>query len=233
MWTEDWGGVHMLGGMPGTVIRNNLIYNINGTRSRSYAIYHDNGNGYVTVKNNILANAGANLVFAKGGGHVYENNILVSNGVAAIKFSGLTEPFRAEKNIVFSNNGRGMYSYGDARPRSSLLTLDKNVYWCADCEDENSLDFDGGLFDTWQGLGLDQNSVTADPGLGNTDNLDFSFSGAAPADMGIEPINISEIGLEGDAEWVSKASQVEPKEIWEGQVKEEKYLVDAFILRWI
>ena len=95
--TEDWGAVHMLGGMPGTIIRNNLMYNINGTRSRSYAIYHDNGNGFVTVKNNILINAGANLVFAKGGGHIYENNILVSNGVAAIKLSGLTESFRAEK----------------------------------------------------------------------------------------------------------------------------------------
>ena len=225
--TEDWGGVHMLGGMPGTVIRNNLIYNINGTRSRSYAIYHDNGNGFVTVKNNILANAGANLVFAKGGGHVYENNILVSNGVAAIKLSGLTESFRAEKNIIVSRNGRGMYSYGDARQRSSQLTLDKNVYWCSGCVDEYSLDFDGGLFDTWQGLGLDENSVAADPGLGNTANLDFSFSGAAPSEFGIEPIDISEIGLEGDAEWISKATQVEPKPIWEGQIREEKYLVDT------
>ena len=225
--TEDWGAVHMLGGMPGTIIRNNLMYNINGTRSRSYAIYHDNGNGFVTVKNNILANAGANLVFAKGGGHVYENNILVSNGVAAIKLSGLTESFQAEKNIVISQNGRGMYSYGDARQRSSQLTLDKNVYWCSGCEDEYDLDFDGGSFDTWQGLGLDQNSVAADPGLGNTANLDFSFSGSAPAELGIEPIDITEMGLEGDPEWVSKAAQVEPKEIWEGQIREEKYLVDT------
>ena len=225
--TEDWGAVHMLGGMPGTVIRNNLVYNINGTRSRSYAIYHDNGNGFVTVKNNILANAGANLVFAKGGGHVYENNILVSTGVAAIKLSELTESFRAEKNIIVSQNGRGMYSYGDARQRSSQLTLDQNVYWCSGCEDENSLDFDGGLFDTWQGLGLDQNSVVADPGLGNTANLDFSFSGSDPAELGIEQIDITEMGLEGDAEWVSKAAQIEPKEIWEGQIREEKYLVDT------
>ena len=226
----DWSGIHFLGGTEGSIVRNNLIYNVGGYQPATYAVYHDNGNAGTLVENNILLSTAGELSFVKGRDHVYRNNVMINQtGVAIFRTrQDLIGGLDVQRNIMVTGKSRGVFSYQGAREFVERMTFDNNLYFCPDCDDENGIDgidFDGGSFASWQALGQDQNSTYGDPGFFNVDNFNFNFQNSNAGAQGITRIRTAEIGLEGDADWTGRAPTA-PIPRYERQQEAECYLVD-------
>jgi hypothetical protein len=98
--------------------------------------------------------------------------------------------------------------------KESPGSWDENLYWHTDEKDQ--LKFFKLGFAEWQALGLDRNSLIADPQFVNAAGYDFRFRPGSPAlKLGFQPIDTSRVGLYGDPAWVEEARRVKhPKTVF-------------------
>jgi len=204
---NDIGGVYTLGVSPGTIVRNNRVHDIrsNPKLYGGWGLYTDEGSSEIVFENNIVYNT------ETGGFHQhYGQNNIVRNNVLAFSRNAqvmrtLPEPglsFTFERNIVFFNNGELL---GDEWS-DDHFAFDYNLYWDTS---GRPLDFGGRTWAEWQAAGMDLHSINLNPEFTNPDEANFTFGAGSPAhSIGITPIDASNIGLYGEAEWVDKPNAI-------------------------
>lgn len=197
---SDMGGIYTLGVSPGTVLRNNHIHDVYSYSYGGWGLYTDEGSTGIVLENNIVHDT------KSGGFHQhYGKDNIVRNNIFAWAMDGQIVRSRQEehqsfdfrRNIVLTNNGevlRGNWGNGN-------YTIAENLYW----DTSGRVPYFGGMpFDEWQALGRDQGSQLADPRFVDAEGRNFTLRPDSPAlAMGFQPIDVNEIGLYGDPEWVA------------------------------
>jgi parallel beta-helix repeat protein len=187
---SDLGGVYTLGEQPGTIIRNNLIYNVTGVMYGGWGIYLDEATTGVLVENNVVhdcTHAGFEQHYGRE--NVVRNNIFAYNRDFQLTRVLADQPlsFTMERNIIYFDRGALM---GDSW--TGGLKMDHNIYWNTQSP---NISFVGKSWKEWQATGMDTHSLIADPLFVNADNFDFRLKPGSPAlKMGFEQIDLSTVG---------------------------------------
>lgn len=188
---SDMGGVYLLGSAPGTVVRNNLIHDVDSWSYGGWGIYTDEGSTGVTIENNVVYKT-------KSGGfhqHYGKDNVVRNNILALARTEQIARSrkeahrsFTFERNIVYFREGLllGKNWDGDG------FALDHNLYYSAA---GGPIAFPGGDFASWQARGHDRHSRIADPRFVNPESGNFTLAPDSPAlQMGFVPIDLSQVG---------------------------------------
>ncbi len=202
---SDMGGIYSLGVSPGTIERFNLIHDIYSYSYGGWGLYTDEGSSEILLENNIVYNTKTGGFHQHyGRDNILRNNIFAFSRQAQIIRSRQEDhnSFNFEHNIVYCDNGEilgGNWGNGNYH-------MDYNLYWDTS---EADLDFDGLDFEEWQAKGRDRHSIIKDPMFVDAQNYDFGLKPGSPAEqIGFRPIDTSEIGLYGDAEWVNAPKKI-------------------------
>ncbi|NLY00191.1 MAG: right-handed parallel beta-helix repeat-containing protein [Rhodopirellula sp.] len=204
----DMGGIYCLGDSPGTVIRNNLVHDVYDHHTGSLAIYTDEGSTGILIENNI----GYGTTYANFHQHYGKENIVRNNIWALGKDYQLSRArqeehisFTFERNIVYFNNGK-LLKGGWTNDK---FVMDRNLYWDTSHPD-GDIQFAGATLAEWQARGHDRHSLIADPKFVDADHFDFRLQADSPAfQLGFVPIDVGQIGLYGDPEWVALPRQIQ------------------------
>jgi len=209
---SDMGAIYTLGISPGTVLRNNLIHDVEANHYGGWGIYNDEGSSHILIENNIVYNtkfAGYNIHFCKE--VTVRNNIFAFGRLQQLSRSRV-EPHKSvfvENNIVYWRQGKLLdnnwkdkpYTFhfhpknpGGTRETTSTFDMDWNVYYNpALALDE--VQFNGMSWAEWHETGKDRHSVYADPLFVDPDNYDFRLKPGSPAlAMGFQPIDVTHVG---------------------------------------
>jgi hypothetical protein len=198
---SDMGGIYTLGVQPGTVIRNNLIHGVRSAHYGGWCLYPDEGSSHMLMENNVCYDADrqafhqhygrenmvVNNVFAfgkdaavcysKGESHcgiTFLRNLFISDGSpmfsGGYQYSFKKEHIRSDSNLFFDTTGKP--------PKFTELPKSKPI----------------GVKD-WKALGLDPNSIVADPKFKNVRLRDFRLKPDSPAfKIGFKPIDLDDVG---------------------------------------
>ncbi|OGV57230.1 MAG: hypothetical protein A2283_21120 [Lentisphaerae bacterium RIFOXYA12_FULL_48_11] len=212
---SDAGLIYCLGVSPGSVIRNNVFHDMwpYSKPALGWGIYLDGQTGCYLVESNLVYNTlSGGLMFNNGGHeHVIRNNIFALSAEYALWPYSEKRPSTFHDNIVYLTQGKLLIPHGEnslnerIKAKESVGDWNNNVYWCTGGADQ--LKFYRRTFAEWQELGLDRNSLIADPKFSNVNKHDFRLKKSSPAlRHGFKPIDISSVGLYGDSDWVKEAS---------------------------
>lgn len=209
---SDMGAIYTLGISPGTVIRNNLIHDVNANHYGGWGIYDDEGSSHLLIEKNIVYNtkfAGYNIHFCKE--VTVRNNIFAFGRLQQLSRSRV-EPHKSvffENNIVYWKEGKLLDNNWKDKPYqfyfhpksssgthevTSTFDMDWNLYYNPTLNlDEVS--FNGMTWEQWHETGKDKHSVYADPLFVDADHYDFRLRPDSPAlAMGFEPIDVTAVG---------------------------------------
>ncbi len=209
---SDMGGIYLLGVAPGTILRNNLIHDVESHGYGGWGIYTDEGSTHVLIENNIVYNTKCGSFDQHyGKENMVRNNIFALGREEAINRSRVEEhiSYFMERNIIYWETdipvlkGRWydvhyMHRPGkpwlDAEPDSLTEVFDYNLYY----NPNKTLDevrFGDWTFEQWRARGQDGHSLYADPGFTDPKNGDFSMPADSPAyEVGFRPIDMSTVG---------------------------------------
>lgn len=210
---SDMGGIYTLGVSPGTIIRNNLIHDVQANRYGGWGIYNDEGSAYLLIENNIVYNT----KFAPYNIH-YAKELTVRNNIFA--FGKLEELNRTkgephpsvylEKNIIYWDAIKDPYSadwkdqtyayHVDPRNKkqpikTSNFYTDYNIFFNPRFP-LDSLTFNGNSWLQWHKSGKDIHSLYCDPMFVDPGNFNFKLKPGSPAFLqGFKQIDMSTVGI--------------------------------------
>ncbi len=209
---SDMGAIYTLGISPGTVLRNNLIHDVEANRYGGWGIYNDEGSTHLLIEDNVVYNtkfAGYDIHYCK---EVTVRNNIFAFGRFQQLCRGRVEPHKSvffENNIVYWKEGKLLdgnwkdkpyrfYFHPDSergtRETTSTFDMDWNVYYNPTLS-LDKVEFNGMTWDKWHEAGKDTHSVYADPLFVDPDHYDFRLRPESPAlEMGFEPIDVTTVG---------------------------------------
>ncbi len=206
----DMGGIYTLGEAPGTVLRGNLIHDIDGSGSSSMTgLYNDNSTTDMIMENNVVYNVrDGGYKFGSGRANVVRNNIFIAgrNGQTLFciyyperdKHLGVT----LEKNIFYGSGDRLL---AGSRKLQNFVAFKNNLYWEPSGK---PLDFRGKDFQQWQASGRDAGSIVADPLFVAPENRDYRLKPGSPAlKLGFKPFDLTQAGVYGSEAWKQEAAR--------------------------
>jgi hypothetical protein len=92
---SDGGGIYTLGRQPGTVLRGNVIHDVqlNAGRAESNGLFIDEGSSEILIEQNTIYNiARSPIRFHKAKGNTIRNNVLVtSDGTPPFRYNATDE----------------------------------------------------------------------------------------------------------------------------------------------
>ncbi len=193
---SDMGAIYTLGIQRGTVVRNNLIHDVNAFTYGGWGLYTDEGSSYITLENNVVyrcKSAGFHQHYGRE--NVVQNNIFAFNTEHQLMRSREEEhrSFSFERNIVYFDSGDLLGSTWT----NNRFWLDNNVYFDARPEARlETMRFAGATFAEWQARGHDRHSVIADPLFYNPTAFNFRLNDNSPAlRLGFKSIDLSKVGI--------------------------------------
>ena len=207
---SDMGGIYTLGVSPGTVLRGNLIHDIDANQYGGWGIYNDEGSSHILIENNIVYDtkfAGYNIHYAKE--LTVRNNIFALGRLQQLS-RGIIEPHKScffENNIVYFEEGTLLDNQWSDNPydfyyrpgsgvqkTDSTFDMDWNVYFNPKQSVED-VRFNGKTFQDWKKTGKDTHSVYADPLFVDVAKRDFRLRPDSPAlKLGFQSIDLSTAG---------------------------------------
>jgi len=209
---SDMGAIYMLGVAPGTVVKNNLIHDIESHGYGGWGIYTDEGSTHVLIENNIVYNtkcAGFDQHYGRE--NFVRNNIFALGREDQIHRSRLDEhiSFYIERNILYCRGDTPLlggnwdtitYMNKPGKPwhpaeiDSLTHVFDYNLYFNPD-KSAADIRFADRTFDEWRAGGQDIHSAIADPLFADPENGDFTLSPDSPAyALGFKDIDMSTVG---------------------------------------
>jgi len=196
---SDMGGVYLLGAQPGTVVRGNFIHHVKSRKYGGWALYTDEGSGYVTLENNICCFTSDNSYHQ----HYGRMNV-VRNNIFAFSEKHLCNVTRFEGHlsIIFENNillskGQPIYKLKQNCVTLGTVGSGRNLFWDVTTDKPVIYDgFDKPLdLDAIKEYGMDFDSETGDPMFADPDNMDFTLDNNSPAlKLGFKRIDTHDIG---------------------------------------
>jgi hypothetical protein len=185
----DMGAIYLLGGRRGTIVRNNVLHDINAVRF-GWGVYLDEGCCDVVVENNLVYRAAHGAFHLHyGRENVVRNNIFALGGDPQIYRSRHEEHqgFSVERTIVYWTSGSPL-----TRSTAANVRFDHNVYGGIA---EKGFRVSKMTWQQWRAAGQDKNSVIADPMFVDAAKDDFRLRPESPAkQVGFEPFDISDVG---------------------------------------
>jgi parallel beta-helix repeat protein len=189
---SDMGGVYTLGVQPRTVVRNNLIHDVNAYAYGGWGLYTDEGSSGIVLENNVVyrcQSAGFHQHYGRE--NVIRNNIFAFNKEAQLMRTRI-EPhlsFIFTNNIVYFDAGWLLGgNWGDD------LQMDHNIYF-------DTRAITGGnqtreTLSAWQKRGHDLHSLFVDPLFAAPRREDFHLKPNSPAlRFGFRQIDLSGVGV--------------------------------------
>lgn len=189
---SDMGGVYTLGVQPGTVVRNNLIHDVNICVYGGWGLYTDEGSSGIVLESNVVyrcQSAGFHQHYGRA--NVIRNNIFAFNREAQLMRTRI-EPglsFIFTNNIVYFDAGWLFGgNWGDD------LEMDHNIYFDTRATAGNSQSRE--TLRAWGKRGHDLHSLFVDPLFIAPRREDFRLEPNSPAlRFGFRPIRMSGVGV--------------------------------------
>lgn len=205
--TGDSGAIHTYTtwhAKTGNRIRNNIIGDVVGMGTTidgqivrphyTWGVYLDNDTDNTLVRDNIVYRTVLGSVYIHGGsGNVIENNILV-DATEKQFYHGPSRGHdgkdnRFERNVVAFSSPTGTLGLGP-KDNPEILFSDHNLFWAGGREI--------GELERLHQLGLDQQSIVADPLFVDPPHDDYRLRPESPAfSLGFQPIDTSRVGRQG------------------------------------
>jgi hypothetical protein len=196
---SDMGGIYTLGVQPGTVLRGNLIHDIEKSNYGGWAIYPDEGSAHMLIENNVCYNTSSTVFHQHyGRENIVRNNIWAFGREGIIQLSRRGEAHNSltfERNIILSN-GQGIHigGYGHKLSEPNLVS-DLNLIWDVAGEPFAKQGEEKLSVAKLQEFGLETHSVVADPKFADAENADFTLAEDSPAfALGFKAIDLSDVG---------------------------------------
>lgn len=209
---SDMGAIYTLGVSPGTVIKNNLIHDVDAHNYGGWGIYNDEGSTHILVENNIVYNtkfAGYNINYAKE--ITVRNNIFAFGRLQQLSRNS-AEPHQSvyfENNIIYWKEGvlldenwrdKPYEFYFEPSPKTgirdvtSTFDMDYNIYYNPMLLID-SIAFNKLSWKEWQQSGKDKHSLFTDPLFTDASSYDFTLKKNSPASqIGFQPIDMQDVG---------------------------------------
>ncbi len=196
---SDMGGIYTLGVQPGTVLRGNLIHDIEKSNYGGWAIYPDEGSSHILIENNVCYNTSSTVFHQHyGRENVVRNNIWAFGREGMIQLSRRGEAHNSltfERNIILSD-GQAIHvgGYGHKINEPNLIS-GLNLIWDVAGEPFATQAGEKLTVAQLQEAGLERHSVVADPGFAEAKAADFTLAEDSPAfGLGFEAIDLSDVG---------------------------------------
>lgn len=208
----DGNGIYIRGAGAGNVIRRNYIHHLLGPTRMQAAIRTDGGQRDTVMAENVIYQCTSKGIVLKLNNRV-ENNVVVDLVEAqfrgeSIPASYLTlresplEGATIQRNIFSSSSGRAVYFDETKERRFPVMArakdadTDFNLYYGGSANDVDAVHLRKSQDD-----GSDAHSQAVDPLLINPAAGDFRLAPGSPArDLGIESLDVSEMGLRPTAQ---------------------------------
>lgn len=206
---SDMGAVYTLGIQKGTVIRNNLIHDVNSFTYGGWGLYPDEGSTDILWENNVVYRT------KSAGFHQhYGRENLVRNNIFAFGKEHQLMRTREEQhlsfifihNIVYFDSG----SLLGSNWKNDRYVSDFNLFFDArpGASPEN-LKWSGATLSQWQQRGHDVHSIVEDPLFAAPAQHDFRLQNDSPAvKLGFNPIDLGKVGVR------PKSERTEESPIW-------------------
>jgi len=193
---SDMGAIYTLGIQKGTIVRNNLIHDINSFTYGGWGLYPDEGSSEIIWENNIVyrtKSAGFHQHYGRE--NIVRNNIF-SFGKEHQLMRTRAEPhvsFIFSNNIVYFDSGDLLGSDWS----NEHYSMDRNLYFdTRSAADAGSMKFAGVTLEQWRQRGHDLNSIIADPLFVAPQGGDFRLKKNSPAfGLGFKPIDMGSVGV--------------------------------------
>jgi hypothetical protein len=193
---SDMGAVYTLGIQKGTVIRNNLIHDVNAFTYGGWGLYTDEGSTDIVLENNVVyrtKSAGFHQHYGRD--NVVRNNVFAFGKEHQLMRSREEEhlSFTFERNLVYFDSGDLLGSTWS----NNRFKMESNLYFDARSEaSPDSLRFKDATLAQWRQRGHDRNSLVADPLFRAPAKFDFRLKPGSPAfKLGFQPIDLSTVGV--------------------------------------
>jgi len=195
---SDMGGIYLLGTQPGTVLRGNVIHDVESYAYGGWGLYTDQGSSFVVAEDNVVYRTRTGGFHQHyGRANVLRNNIFALSTLYEIKHSRPqhVRSFTITGNIIYPSAEadmlHGRWGRGD-------YVMKNNIYWS---EADRAPRFNGGSLDDWKKGDRGRGSIAAPPLLADPGGGDFSLRADSPASrIGFEPIDTSDVGPRSPAE---------------------------------
>ena len=200
---SDMGGIYALGAQPGTILRGNVIHDVESRHYGGHCIYTDEGSSYMLIENNICY-GGNSTGFNQHYGRMntIRNNIFVKAGEEPVRSSKaeLHPSVILEGNIIVAD-GTASYRAGYGRQDTGYfhkLAGSRNLHFntLGDVKIFELKNVSYTLEEVKEKYGLEDGSVVADPMFRDYVNNDFTLAEDSPAyELGFERIDTSDVGV--------------------------------------